>query len=176
MNSLGLRTTIYSVPDLADAKEWYAKAFGFRPYFDEPYYVGFDIAGYELGLVVDHKDIKRGENVIAYWGVEDILETYDRLLEIGAITHEEPTNVGGKKYPKAVSGSKRNAAQAKSMEPLAKKRANKVKQQARKQKATKTYPKGQQGADRQKAMKNTTTAKLTGALKKKKYVPKKKRK
>ena len=96
MNSLGLRTTIYSVPDLADAKEWYAKAFGFRPYFDEPYYVGFDIAGYELGLVVDHKDIKRGENVIAYWGVEDILETYDRLLEIGAITHEEPTNVGGK--------------------------------------------------------------------------------
>ena len=96
MNSLGLRTTIYSVPDLVSAKEWYAKAFGFRPYFDEPYYVGFDISGYELGLVVDHKDIKRGENVISYWGVEDILEAYDRLIEIGAVSHEKPTNVGGK--------------------------------------------------------------------------------
>ena len=89
------------------------------------------------------------------------------------VVKKKVTNVGGKKYPKAVSGSTRSAAQAKSMEPLAKKRANKVKQQARKQKATKTYPKGQQGADRQKAQKNTSTAKLTGALPKRKKVKRK---
>jgi catechol 2,3-dioxygenase-like lactoylglutathione lyase family enzyme len=45
---LGLRTAIYRVPDLAKAKAWYAKAFGTQPYFDEPFYVGFSIGGYEL--------------------------------------------------------------------------------------------------------------------------------
>jgi lactoylglutathione lyase len=40
---LGLRTVIYHVPDLKRAKEWYSAAFGIQPYFDEPYYVGFNI-------------------------------------------------------------------------------------------------------------------------------------
>ena len=51
MNSfLGLRTCIYRVPDLAAATEWYAKVLGFQPYFNEPFYVGFNVGGYELGL------------------------------------------------------------------------------------------------------------------------------
>ena len=50
MKILGLRTVIYHVPDLPRAKEWYAKAFGVKPYFDEPFYVGFSVGGYELGL------------------------------------------------------------------------------------------------------------------------------
>ena len=45
---LGLRTTIYQVEDINSAKEWYAKVFEVQPYFDEPFYVGFDIGGYEL--------------------------------------------------------------------------------------------------------------------------------
>ena len=47
---LGLRTTVYKVDNLNDAKAWYTKAFEVKPYFDEPYYVGFNIQGYELGL------------------------------------------------------------------------------------------------------------------------------
>ena len=46
----GLRTVIYHAPDLAAAKAWYAAAFGVKPYFDEPFYVGFEIGGFELGL------------------------------------------------------------------------------------------------------------------------------
>ncbi|MEM9296837.1 MAG: hypothetical protein AAGA64_00495 [Bacteroidota bacterium] len=46
----GLRTTIYKVNDIYSAKEWYSKAFNTTPYFDEPFYVGFNIGGYELGL------------------------------------------------------------------------------------------------------------------------------
>ena len=69
MDSLGLRTTIYTVNDLEAAKEWYSQAFGFRPYFNEPFYVGFDIAGFELGLLPEERPLKKGENVIAYWGV-----------------------------------------------------------------------------------------------------------
>lgn len=95
MESLGLRTTIYIVNDLESAKEWYSKAFGFRPYFDESYYVGFDIAGYELGLIPENKSIKKGENVLSYWGVTDIQKSYDDLLSIGATEVEKPTKVGG---------------------------------------------------------------------------------
>ena len=37
--------------DIAAGKKWYAQAFGVEPYFDQPFYVGFNVAGYELGLV-----------------------------------------------------------------------------------------------------------------------------
>ena len=47
----GIRTVIYKQPDLAKAKQWYSKAFKTEPYFDEPFYVGFNIGGYELGLL-----------------------------------------------------------------------------------------------------------------------------
>ena len=50
---LGLRTTVNKVADLAKAKEWYGEAFQIAPYFDEPFYVGFNVAGYELGLMPD---------------------------------------------------------------------------------------------------------------------------
>ena len=46
----GLATVIYGVTDLEKAKAWYASAFQQAPYFDQPFYVGFNIGGYELGL------------------------------------------------------------------------------------------------------------------------------
>lgn len=90
---LGLRTTIYKVSDLQKAKDWYAKAFQTKPYFDEPFYVGFNIQGYELGLLPDASE--KGDNVMSYWGVEQIQETYEHLLSLGASPHEAPHNVGG---------------------------------------------------------------------------------
>lgn len=92
----GLRTTIYKVSDIDVAKAWYSKVFQTNPYFDEPFYVGFNIGGYELGL--QPEEAKMGEktdNVIAYWGVDTIEDEYNRFIEAGAISHEEPTNVGG---------------------------------------------------------------------------------
>ena len=47
---LGLRTAIYHVDDIAKGKAWYAQVLGFSPYFDQPFYVGFNVGGYELGL------------------------------------------------------------------------------------------------------------------------------
>jgi predicted enzyme related to lactoylglutathione lyase len=93
---LGLRTTIYVVPDLAKAKDWYSKAFNAQPYFDEPFYIGFDIGGYELGLMPEEKPVgPRSANVLAYWGVTDIDKEYKRLISVGAIENEKPANVGG---------------------------------------------------------------------------------
>lgn len=92
---LGLRTTIYQVPDLAAAKVWYAKVLGVEPYFDEPFYVGFDVAGYELGLQPDAAASQAVENVVAYWGVPDCAKAYAHLLACGATAKVAPMSVGG---------------------------------------------------------------------------------
>ena len=93
---LGLRTTCYKVGDLEKAKACYSEAFGTAPYFDEAYYVGFNIGGYELGLLPEENPTSdKAEGVVSYWGVNDIENVYKHLLEQGAIEHEKPTNVGG---------------------------------------------------------------------------------
>jgi lactoylglutathione lyase len=92
---LGLRTLIYKVPDPAKAREWYSNAFQTQPYFDEPFYVGFNIDGYELGLDPDDSDVTKGDTANTYWGVDDIEKEYNRMIELGAQEHSKPTNVGG---------------------------------------------------------------------------------
>ena len=92
----GLRTAIYKVDDLAAAKAWYAEAFGVDPYFDQPTYVGFDVAGYELGLMPDtiSASNKTG-NVLCYWGVADVGAAIDRLVGLGASPDVGAMDVGG---------------------------------------------------------------------------------
>jgi predicted enzyme related to lactoylglutathione lyase len=92
---LGLRTVIYHAPDLAQAKAWYAAAFGVPPYFDEPFYVGFEIGGFELGLDPAVSKVNVGNNAVAYWGVPDIAEAYASLLARGAQARQPVTAVGG---------------------------------------------------------------------------------
>jgi len=93
---LGLRTTIYKVADLERAKKWYAKAFETEPYFDEPFYIGFNIGGYELGLLPEeHPTTQKVDTIMTYWGVEKIERVYQHLLDCGAEEHEKPNNVGG---------------------------------------------------------------------------------
>ncbi len=45
----GLRTASYPVGDLAAARAWYSKVTGHASYFDQPFYVGFNVGGFELG-------------------------------------------------------------------------------------------------------------------------------
>ncbi|WP_234423324.1 VOC family protein [Aquimarina spinulae] len=93
---LGLRTIIYKVSDLDKARKWYSDAFNTKPYFNEPFYVGFNIGGYELGLLPEEASSEtKSDSVLSYWGVEKIDTTYQRLLDLGAAEHEKPTNVGG---------------------------------------------------------------------------------
>jgi predicted enzyme related to lactoylglutathione lyase len=92
---LGLRTVIYQVNDLNLAKRWYADVLGIEPYFDEPFYVGFNVGGFELGLQSDVPANVAVENVVAYWGVADIDAEYDRLLKLGATSKSGVQDVGG---------------------------------------------------------------------------------
>jgi predicted enzyme related to lactoylglutathione lyase len=90
---LGLRTISYPVTDLARGKAWYAAVLGQQPYFDEPYYVGFSIGGFELGLIPDGSP--GAEGGVAYWGVPDIEAELGRLVALGAPVHAPVTDVGG---------------------------------------------------------------------------------
>lgn len=92
---LGLRTVIYKVNDLVKVTAWYTKAFKQEPYFNEVFYVGFNIGGYELGLLPETSSKAKADNIVTYWGGENIVEAYRHFIELGATAHEEPNNVGG---------------------------------------------------------------------------------
>ena len=92
---LGLRTVIYHVPDLTRAKDWYSAAFGLKPYFDEPFYVGFNIGGYELGLDPDIKSSKPGPGgSVAYWGVPNADAAVAHFQKAGAALRSAVQDVG----------------------------------------------------------------------------------
>ena len=95
MPILGLATVIYPASDLSRAKAWYAKAFGKEPYFDQPFYVGFNVGGYELGLQPDPGAAgERADGAVAYWGVTDAHAVFNNLIELGATIHEPVQDVG----------------------------------------------------------------------------------
>ncbi len=88
---LGLRTVIYPAPDLAASKAWFTELLGYPPYFDEPFYVGFTVGGFELGLLPDADPT---DGPTTYWGVPDAAAAFEQLLTLGADPISEPTDVG----------------------------------------------------------------------------------
>lgn len=91
MELLGLRTVIYPANDLDAARAWWTGFLGIDPYFVEPFYVGFEVAGYELGLLPD-ASVDEGAHV--YWGVDDVAATVDEAITAGATLHTAPQDVG----------------------------------------------------------------------------------
>jgi catechol 2,3-dioxygenase-like lactoylglutathione lyase family enzyme len=87
----GLRTVIYPVLDLADARLWWSTLLGREPYFDQPFYVGFDVAGYELGLL---PDLNPADGALTYWGVESVPEAMAAAIAVGAVEHTAAADVG----------------------------------------------------------------------------------
>ena len=92
---LGLRTVIYRVSNLSTAKGWYASVFGVEPYFDQPFYVGFSIGGFELGLDPEPNDRDgSGSSGVAYWGVANADDAFAHFLSLGATEHSAVRDVG----------------------------------------------------------------------------------
>lgn len=90
----GLRTIVYHVADLDSAKAWYSEMFDITPYFDEPFYVGFDINGFELGLDPSETEYSTGNNSITYWKVDNIDQMFENLQKKNAQIHQEVHSVG----------------------------------------------------------------------------------
>ena len=90
----GLGTVIYPVPDLGRAKAWYSAAFQQQPYFDQPFYVGFNIAGYELGLDPNPTGQAGPGGGVAYWRVDDIGAVLQHFINAGASPVSAVQDVG----------------------------------------------------------------------------------
>ncbi len=90
----GLRTVVFRVADLESAKRWYAELIERTPYFDQPFYVGFDVGGYELGLTPTEDGAAGAGGDTAYWGVDDVAAAIARATERGARVREAAHDVG----------------------------------------------------------------------------------
>lgn len=88
---LGLRTVIYPAPQLDEAKAWWTARLGAGPYFDEPFYVGYEVAGYELGLL---PTADPADGVLTYWGVDDVTVAVAEAVAAGAGVHTPAAEVG----------------------------------------------------------------------------------
>ena len=88
---LGLRTVIYPVVDLTVATAWWTRLLGVAPYFDQPFYVGFAVAGYELGLLPDSNP---ADGALTYWGVDSVPDAMAAAVEVGAVEHTAAAEVG----------------------------------------------------------------------------------
>jgi catechol 2,3-dioxygenase-like lactoylglutathione lyase family enzyme len=87
---LGLRTVVYPTTDLASSKAWFAEVLGRTPYFDQPFYVGFDVGGYELGLLP--ADLAAPPTT--YWGVTAADAGLAHLVAHGATVRDPVSDVG----------------------------------------------------------------------------------
>jgi predicted enzyme related to lactoylglutathione lyase len=101
----GLTTTTFFADDVAAAAAWYTDVLGVEPYFMRPVdgppaYVEFRIGDYqhEFGIVDSRYAVggrpERPGGAIAYWHVDDVRASLDRLLDLGATVHEEPVERG----------------------------------------------------------------------------------
>ena len=88
---IGLRSAIYPVNDLGKAKLWYTQALGVEPYFDQPFYVGFAVGGFELGLIPDGTSGTNGPQPL--WGVASAADAIAHLLAIGATALDDVQDV-----------------------------------------------------------------------------------
>jgi predicted enzyme related to lactoylglutathione lyase len=70
----------------ARAKAWYNQVLEQEPYFDQPFYVGHAVGGFELGLVPDGTPVPGG--TVAYWGLPDATAAPKRLETLGATIRE----------------------------------------------------------------------------------------
>ncbi len=92
----GLRSAILHVRDLNAAKAWYTEVLGRQPYFDEPFYVGFQVGGYELGLDPDTSVATASAGgAVPYWDVADADSALSVLIAHGASVTSPVQDVGG---------------------------------------------------------------------------------
>ncbi|HEX7994840.1 MAG TPA: VOC family protein [Streptosporangiaceae bacterium] len=90
----GIKTVLHPVSDLARAKAVYAALLGVSPQTDSPYYIGFDAAGQQIGLVPSGGP-QALASPVAYWHVADIEAKLAEVTAAGATVKESPHDVGG---------------------------------------------------------------------------------
>jgi predicted enzyme related to lactoylglutathione lyase len=90
----GIQTVLHPVSDLAAAKAVYTALLGVPPTTDEPYYVGFEAAGQQIGLVPGG-GAQGMTSPVGYWHVPDIEAKLAEVTAAGATVKEPAHDVGG---------------------------------------------------------------------------------
>jgi predicted enzyme related to lactoylglutathione lyase len=88
-----IQTVLHPVADLAKAKTVYAALFGREPQTDSPYYVGFEIDGVHVGLVLDGGP-QGMTSPVTYWRVPDITASLAAVTAAGGAVAEPVRDVG----------------------------------------------------------------------------------
>ena len=103
----GIRTVIYPVKNIAQAKTLYSQLLGIEPYMDEAYYVGFKVGDQDIGL--DPNGHNQGmTGPVGYYHVNDIKTSLELLLSAGALAQQEVKHVGGGKLIATVKDADNN--------------------------------------------------------------------
>ena len=90
----GIKTVLHPVSDLAKAKVVYTALLGVPPQADSSYYVGFEAAGQQIGLVPNGGP-QGMASPVAYWRVPDIEAKLAEVIAAGATVKEPANDVGG---------------------------------------------------------------------------------
>ena len=90
----GIKTVLHPVTDPDRAKAMYTALLGIPPQADSPYYVGYEVAGQQIGLVPSGGPQSMASPV-AYWHVPDIEAKLAEVTAAGGTVKEAPRNVGG---------------------------------------------------------------------------------
>jgi predicted enzyme related to lactoylglutathione lyase len=90
----GIKTVLHPVSDLAAAKAVYTALLGVPPQSDAPYYVGYEVAGQQIGLVPG-RAAQGMTSPVAYWHVSDIEAKLAEVTAAGAAVKEPVRDVGG---------------------------------------------------------------------------------
>jgi predicted enzyme related to lactoylglutathione lyase len=103
----GVKTIMYPVKDLAKAKALYSALVGVQPEMDQPYYVGWKVAGQDIGL--DPNGHEQGlTGPVAYWHVDDIQQTLNALGAADAEAKQAVKDVGRGKLIASVTDADGN--------------------------------------------------------------------
>ena len=90
----GIKTVLHPVSDLAAAKAVYTALLGVPPSTDSSFYVGFEAAGQQIGLVPGGGP-EGMTSPVAFWHVPDIEAKLAEVTAAGAGVKESPRDVGG---------------------------------------------------------------------------------
>lgn len=90
----GVSVVLYPVSDLASAKALFTRLLGVDPMADAPFYVGFEVAGQQIGLVQGGGQ-QGMTGATPFWEVDDIREAVAGLTTAGAKIIEDVHEVAG---------------------------------------------------------------------------------
>jgi predicted enzyme related to lactoylglutathione lyase len=92
--TLGIKTVLHPVSDLAAATTVYTALLGIPPQHESSYYVGFDVGGQHVGLVPGGGP-QGMTSPVTFWEVADIEAQLAEVTAAGATVNEPAHDVGG---------------------------------------------------------------------------------